>query len=186
MVELLDSWLGKHDIGLEFGAGRSTLWLAGRVKNLISVEHDPEWHEKVKGELRKNGTDKQVKMCLFEDGKFEKSESEYVNVAREIEDGTLDFCLVDGNARDHCALASVDKIKPGGILIVDDVERYIPRNKKTRSPNARSVSDGFSSEGWKNFAELVKGWRCVWTTNGIKDSALWMKPGKNQLLVFHR
>lgn len=41
--EILNSWLTKSDIGLEFGSGRSTLWFAKRMAYLTSVEHDPVW-----------------------------------------------------------------------------------------------------------------------------------------------
>jgi predicted O-methyltransferase YrrM len=50
----------------------------------------------------------------------------YINAITSIEDNSLDFVLVDGKQRAQCALASLMKLRPGGILIVDDVHRYFP------------------------------------------------------------
>ena len=50
-VGILDSWLSKEDIGLEWGSGRSTLWLARRVKHLTSVETNEYWFNKIRTEI---------------------------------------------------------------------------------------------------------------------------------------
>src|SRR5687767_10105169 len=52
MVEILQTWLRPEDRGLEFGSGRSTLWLGTRVGHLTSVEHDPEWYATISEKLR--------------------------------------------------------------------------------------------------------------------------------------
>src|SRR6202007_3269075 len=52
---VLESLLRESDVGLEFGSGRSTRWLAGRIANLTSVEHDPSWANKVRSLLQAGG-----------------------------------------------------------------------------------------------------------------------------------
>ena len=53
--EILNTYLKKSDIGLEFGSGRSTLWFAKRVAKLTSVEHNEIWVANVRAMLNKAG-----------------------------------------------------------------------------------------------------------------------------------
>ncbi|MCF6354597.1 MAG: hypothetical protein L3J26_05755 [Candidatus Polarisedimenticolaceae bacterium] len=172
MINILGEWLCSTDVGLEFGSGRSTSWFAKRVRHLTSVENNPEWFEIVQNQIQ----DLPVEYFLHQDGTDNVGNSEYVAVAQKLPFASLDFCLIDGMARDHCALACLDKIKPGGILIIDNVERYIPREHKTFSPNSRSISDGYASEIWEQVGKELQKWRCIWTTNGVTDTAFWVKP----------
>jgi len=167
MITILSSWLRPGDCGLEWGSGRSTIWLAARVGRLISVEHNEAWFQKVTVELQEKGFSN-VDYCL------RKDESEYVSLADGIQPESLDFCLVDGMARDACALASLALLKPGGILIIDNCNWYLPC--KSRSPNSRRESDGPASNAWKTFLAEVQDWRYVWTTSGVTDTSLWLKP----------
>jgi predicted O-methyltransferase YrrM len=176
MIELLDCWLRPADVGLEFGSGRSTAWFASRVGRLISVEHDSQWHKKVRARLGALGVMERVDYRLCEDGAREAADTSYVAVAQESGPNTLDFVLVDGKCRDHCALACVDKLKPGGMLIVDNVNWYIPRDPKSRAPNSRSMDEGYQSETWQLVGEQLRSWRGIWTSNGVWDSAVWVKP----------
>ena len=50
-VEFLETALTREMSGLEFGSGRSTAWYAGKLGRLVSVEHEPVWHSRVKREL---------------------------------------------------------------------------------------------------------------------------------------
>jgi hypothetical protein len=178
MVDLLDTWLCSTDVGLEFGSGRSTIWFAKQVKHLISVEHDPEWYAKVNKQLHmlREPISERVDYHLLEVEKAKPETSEYVKVLEEVKNESLDFCLVDGMARDYCALASIDKLKSGGILIIDNVNWYWPREQKSYSPNSRGMSDGFASPVWQECANRLKYWRYVWTSNGVTDTAFWVKP----------
>ncbi len=174
MIEILDTLLLPDDVGLEFGSGRGTRWFLQRVGHLTSVEHNRNWYVLVEKQLESVG--KPVDYRLREDGATESPDSAYVEVAKSIASSSLDFVLVDGVARDHCALASLDKLKPGGMLIIDNVNWYLPREPKSRSPNSRDQADGYASEVWGQVGEQIKNWRCVWTTNGVWDTALWVKP----------
>lgn len=176
MVNILDTWIKPSDRGLEWGSGRSTIWFARRVSHLISIEHDKKWATHVQTLLNCRGLASRVSYYFFKDGCGDNPDSEYVKIIDSIEDESLDFCLIDGNLREHCALASLSKMKAGGIIIVDDVERYIPRESKTRSPNARGILSGYASKEWELFGGEVSRWRFIWTTNGISDTALWVKP----------
>jgi len=172
MINILETWLQPSDIGLEFGSGRSTRWFASRVAHLTSVEDHRGWYEKVSSQV----THLPVDYHLREDGATDSESSEYVDIARRIAPTSLDFCLIDGRARDHCALACLDKLKSGGILIIDNVNWFIPRNPKSFAPNGRSFQDGYASPVWEKVGETLGTWRNVWTTNGVTDTAFWVKP----------
>ncbi len=125
-TSIIASWLRGSDKGLEWGSGRSTLWFAGRSSHLTSIEHDVHWaswvNARLVGDLKGR-----VSYFVDPDGIHESAESSYVNRIQAFADESLDYCLVDGLARDHCALASLDKLRPGGLLIVDNANCFFPR-----------------------------------------------------------
>lgn len=174
MISLLETWLQPHDQGLEFGSGRSTRWFVQRVGHLTSVEHNPEWYRRVSTQLK--GIGRNVDYRLHEDGSSESPDSAYVAVANSMPPRSLDFVLVDGVARDHCALASLDKLRQSGVLIVDNANWYLPRAMRSRAPKSRGLADGYPSEAWQQVAKELERWRSFWTTNGVTDTALWLKP----------
>jgi hypothetical protein len=173
---ILTDWLRPSHTGLEYGSGRSTLWFARRVASLTSVEHDRHWYDLVSARLKVHGI-RSVRYILCEaDCEEENAESAgYVRAGGHLSEGSLDFVLVDGIYRSHCALLAVERLKPGGLLIVDDVHRYLP--SRSHAPFARRAPEGALSPQWERFRSTVDQWPCTWTTNGVTDTALWIKPG---------
>lgn len=168
-VRLLQGLIKPTDIGVEFGSGRSTTWFANRLQQLTSVESNPEWYAIVKKQLEETGLDAKVdyRLCT--------NDANYAHQALTFADGSINFCLVDGAARDHCALNMIPKMKAGGILVVDNVNLYLP-NDETHSPNSLRMRNGAASEVWTAFEQSVSGWRKIWTTNGVSDTTIWIKP----------
>jgi len=169
MVEILESWLKPSDRGIEWGSGRSTIWLAKRIGSLVSVEHNPVWYRRISAELKARGL-QNVEYHLCEDA------HEYSRLTDNFSSEAFDFCFVDGEARDHCALKAISLVKPGGILIVDNCNWYLPTPKHSFSPFSRNAEQGPYIGKWNLFLDDVRGWRQVWTTNGVTDSGLWIKP----------
>jgi predicted O-methyltransferase YrrM len=133
-IRLLESLLRPVDRGLEFGSGRSTVWFAGRVAELTSVEHDQRWYESVSATLRQRGLGNVDYILTPQDRPTELGDrSAYARVALAFADESLDFALVDGAYRDHTAKFVLPKIKPGGLLIIDNVNWYLP--SRSRAPN---------------------------------------------------
>lgn len=181
-VEFLDGWLLPTDIAVEFGSGRSTLWFAKRVAKLTSVEHDAAWHERVSGQINTSGIQNVTYLFFDEDETTVNVESsQYVSIITGIEDNSVDFTLIDGIFRGYCARKMADKIRPGGLLAVDNANWFLPC--ESRSPGSRNRAQGPSDGNWAEFLGLVSGWRCFWTTSGVTDTALYFKPcnGKKQL-----
>ena len=174
-TSFLSTYLKTGDIGLEFGSGRSTIWFAKKVRHITSIEHTPTWHNIVSEKIISERLGNKISYHLFEDGGSNIADCDYVNIINSFENESFDFVLIDGMLRDHCALRSLNKLKTGGIIIIDNVNWYIPRKNKSRTPDSRGIKDDFESEHWKSFYNIVSGWRYIWETDGISDTAIWFK-----------
>ncbi len=173
--EILSTYLKETDAGLEFGSGRSTLWLASRVAKLTSVEHHEEWATNIKlklGQKDINNVDYRFRAKDVPEDKA--NQAAYVKVIEEFEDGSLDFCLVDGVYRDYCTLQVINKIRPGGLIIIDNVNRYLPSN--SQAPTSRSITDGPNGPIWEAVYEQIASWRYIWNSSGVSDTAFYFKP----------
>ncbi len=105
----------------------------------------------------------------------EPASDPYADAIEEFADGSFDFVLVDGNICLSCVRKALAKLKPGGILILDNAERYIPNH----------FLDGFSSvvqlrpepklPGWADLMEKLGQWRWINTSNMIWDTRFWVK-----------
>lgn len=174
----LETYLQSEDCGWEFGSGKSTIWFARRVKHLTSVEHNSAWFERVTKMLEENDL-KNVDYFLRpreQDDGFQRLPA-YVSGLTDVEDESLDFIMIDGIYRDLCALASLDKIKPNGILVIDNANHFLPC--RSNSPHSRSYADGPKGEKWSQFLQSVINWRFFWTSNGVSDTAIYFKPERS-------
>jgi predicted O-methyltransferase YrrM len=170
-IRLLSGMLRPTDRALEWGSGRSTRWFADRVGELTSVESDPEWYGRVKDTLAGRSNVRYLyKECPG--GAPEALAAEYANVADSFADESLDFVLVDGQVRDRCALKAIPKIRPGGMLVVDNINWFWPR--PSHSPSTAKSWD--SATKWREVADVLEAWRSIWTSSGVTDTAIWIKP----------
>jgi hypothetical protein len=179
-VEYLQQALQPSFNGLEYGSGRSTTWFARRVNSLISVEHNVDWYNRVSGDIEQlHLTNVQYHRFSKPDNSlgFEKQKSsEYVQASSNIKEKSLDFVLVDGVVRPACVDRSIPLLKPGGLLIIDDANHYLPCN--SWAPNSRTQKDGPLNEEWAFVKKELTGWNEVWFGNGIKETAVFRKPEK--------
>jgi predicted O-methyltransferase YrrM len=97
---------------VEFGSGMSTLWFAPRCGFLHSIESSPEWYELVS---RRLGGAKHVRYEL-------RSLEEYCDLS-DYADASVDLAFVDGTLRARCVESVVSKIRPGGLLYVDNTDK---------------------------------------------------------------
>ena len=174
-IRLLRALLLPSDRGAEFGSGRSTLWFARRVAALASVEHDERWHEAVSARLRTQGLGNIEYILAPEDEAAEHGgDSAYARVALAFPDASLDFALIDGHYRDYSAKFILPKIKPGGMLIIDNVNWFLPCRSK--APDSRTAALGPATPTWAQVAEELSRWRSIWTSSGVWDTAIFIKP----------
>jgi predicted O-methyltransferase YrrM len=174
-IKTLGTLLQPTDRGAEFGSGRSTVWFAERVAALTSVEHDASWHQTVTNKLKERGFDNVECILAHEDQPMERGgESAYARTALAFADVSLDFALVDGHYRDYSSKYIMPKIKPGGMLIIDNVNWYLPC--RSNAPNSRTPALGPAQGAWSDVWRELAGWRTIWTSSGVTDTAIFIKP----------
>jgi len=181
-TRLLDEWLQPSHVGIEWGSGRSTRWFAQRVRHLVSVEHHAGWHAAVSEQLARDGitnVDYHLHPCAPERVEYpqwisEMFASDYVSAVNVFGPRSIDFALVDGMYRSACAISVIPKLRSGGLLIVDNVNWFLP--SPSRAPTSRGVDDPPLSPTWEEFSAAVSGWERKWTENGVADTAIWVVP----------
>jgi predicted O-methyltransferase YrrM len=177
-TRLLGGLLRPADRGAEFGSGRSTVWFASQVAALTSVEHDAQWHETISARLKDRGLDNVEYILALEDQPMERGgESAYARTALGFADDSLDFALVDGHYRDYSAKFILPKLRPGGMLIIDNVNWYLPCASK--APNSRSAETGPVTAVWAEVWRQLQDWRTIWTSSGVWDTAIFIRPLSN-------
>jgi hypothetical protein len=171
-INILQQILKPTDCGVEFGSGRSTRWFALRMAKLTSVENNQTWFQKVSLDT---SDIKNLDYRLIEvggqdgDGGGER----YAGVLKDFADQSLDFVLVDGAYRSHCASAALSKIKTGGVMVIDNVNWFLPSN--SRSPNSRSEGQGPIDDMWTTVYKSLSSWRKIWTSSNVSDTAIFFK-----------
>ncbi|MHC1740931.1 MAG: hypothetical protein AB9897_07460 [Anaerolineaceae bacterium] len=176
-VNFLETYLRPTDKGLEYGSGGSTIWLARRVRELTSVEHNLKWYSTINEKLQRIETNN-VSFHYFPKVMDDPSgkNSDYVQVVKTIPAASLNFVLIDGIYRAQCVLQSIPLLVPGGILVIDNVNKYLPSN--SYAPNSRSFAERPIDEEWQQVLEILQHWRNYWTGNGVSDTAIYFKPMK--------
>ena len=167
-VDILADLLQDTDTGLEFGSGRSTIWFAQRTSRVISIEHDFKWYQSVGQKIQDLNLESKI------DYRYCDNIADYVGQIDSLEDNSIDYCLIDGKARDECTLKVLPKLKHEGILIIDNINLYLPN--ASRSPNSIRRFDNTNDSDWASVQVQIDSWEMVWTTNGVSDTALWIKP----------
>ena len=173
-IGLLDRLLRPTDVAVEFGSGRSTAWFAKRVGRLTSVEDNAEWFAIVTEKLQSAGQANVDYLHRPRDvPDADGATAAYVRVLDGVADESLDFVLVDGIYRNHCAVRAVAKVKRGGMIAVDNVNWFLP--SATRSPASRGPADPAVDAVWQTFAQQTTGWRRIWTSSGVTDTLILLK-----------
>lgn len=174
-IEFFDGYLKPTHTGIEFGSGRSTVWFAQRNEHITSIEHNKNRFEFVKRKLaeRKIGNVDYVLSPVSKHFYEENYENDYSKVLDKFEHESLDFALIDDIYRSSCALRAISKIKCGGMIILDDVERYIFH--PSFSPESINTEIEMSKL-WEEFADRIGSWRTFFTSNGVCDIAFFFKP----------
>jgi predicted O-methyltransferase YrrM len=119
----------------EYGSGGSTLFFARRVADVVSVEHDADWHARTSAVLADEG----VRNCTYllrppvpqADVRYRSTDSayvgfdfaDYVTAIEEYADRSFDLVSVDGRARPSCVAAAVSKVRRGGWILLDNSDR---------------------------------------------------------------
>jgi hypothetical protein len=115
-IEWLDARIRSSDRVFEYGAGHSTLWYAGRVREVVAVEDDAGWADRVAAQVAANVT------VLRRTAMTSAPTSPYVSALLE-QDGPFDVITIDGAERVSCAHAAPARLQEGGVVVFDNSDR---------------------------------------------------------------
>lgn len=148
-LAFLEEHLPPQAAVFEYGGGGSTLWLARRAAAVTTVEHEEAWHALLAEALAARGVmnvtllrrpprlegpidgDFAVEGVDYGSARAAGSFAEYVREIDAVPDASLDLVVVDGRSRAACLLRAMPKLRPGGVLVLDDAyrTRYDPAKR---------------------------------------------------------
>jgi hypothetical protein len=174
-IDLLETLIRPTDEGIEFGAGGSTIWFARHCAFVRSVDGFAHWHDPLAARIKALRLDNiSLALASAEELGYESDAHRraYVNAFPDLEPNSQDWVFVDGEYRDEAAIRGLDLLKIGGLFILDNVNFYLPLPPFSRTKWKVSKP---ASPLWEEFFERVSDWRAIWTTNGVWDTAMWVK-----------
>jgi hypothetical protein len=116
LIDLLGERLQPGMRVFEYGGGGSTLWFLDQGLEVVTDEHDAAWARILKETTTSSSWE--LLVHPLDDGG-----AAYVGAIDAYPDGHFDLVVVDGRHRARCVAASLAKVRPGGMLVVDDVDR---------------------------------------------------------------
>lgn len=120
--ELIEKYLNKDDILLEWGTGNSTLYFSGLIKKVISIEHDKDYYDIFKTNIdiyKMDNIDLYHISKTQTDGNRYEQFKDYVNFPIENK-FKFNKVLIDGRARKYCADILYDYIDNDVLVFVHD------------------------------------------------------------------
>lgn len=112
---------------LEHGSGGSTLWLADRAGQVVSVEHDPVWMQGVIAAAPTN-------VSVYPNGRAKEAEQQ----------APFDLMIIDGDTGGRAAWCdkAIKLVRPGGIVVLDNYNRseYIEAEARLSAAAAHRIT----------------------------------------------
>lgn len=135
VIDWLESNLNKKMRVFEWGSGGSTLFIANRVKSIVSIEYGKRWYVKLVWHLFKNRIlNCHIKLVLPDKISQEEYRSsdkyghltfkKFVEAIDSYPDDYFDLIIIDGRVRLKCLEHAKTKVKHGGYILFDDADRY--------------------------------------------------------------
>lgn len=110
----------------EYGSGGSTAFWSRRFQHVWSVEHNPDWFARLQARALPNVT------AILEPGHA------YPDRIYEVAE-PLDVIIIDGIARFDCAFRAIDRIRPGGLIILDNSDWHPATAQRLREADLIQV-----------------------------------------------
>jgi hypothetical protein len=119
ITALLAKEIKSNSTVFEYGGGGSTKWfLKTSARQVITVEHDKEWLKVLNSTLPSTTRHRMLPVDIADsDGRA------YIESIRQCADESIDIVVVDGRRRVDCAQEAAPKIRKGGLLVLDDIDR---------------------------------------------------------------
>jgi tRNA A58 N-methylase Trm61 len=113
VTTLIQGRLNKNMRLFEYGSGYSTLFFSKLVGDVVSVEYDLTWYEKISKELPKNA------QVVFVKNDVDGSYCRAIHQVHEF----FDVVVVDGRDRVNCIKQALAKLNESGVILLDDSQR---------------------------------------------------------------
>lgn len=138
-IDFIKNRITKKHLVFEFGSGNSTLFYAQRAKQVVSVEHDKDWFDKIKNASPANA--EMIFSELESNGSYSKMP---LSTGKKYH-----IIIVDGRDRVNCCKNALAALTNDGVLVLDDSERefYQPAIKFLKKSGYKEVSFSGISPG---------------------------------------
>ncbi len=110
----------------EYGSGNSTIFWSEVAKRVVSIENNKEWYEIISSKVGKK-TEVQL---IVDDVSYIQEILNHEN---------FDIIVIDGLHRLDCAKVAIERLKPGGIIILDNSDWFVKTAKFLRESNLIEV-----------------------------------------------
>ncbi|MET0231152.1 MAG: class I SAM-dependent methyltransferase [Rhodanobacteraceae bacterium] len=146
-IDAVETWIAKRGNvrAFEYGSGASTVWLARRCRDVVTVEHDAGFAKYVapllaRDNIRVNVIEPERGVAApktpsgragFADCDF----SAYVDAIAA--GGPWDLVVIDGRARAACLERARGFLAPGALVVFDNSNRERYRDALSRTPEVR-------------------------------------------------
>lgn len=160
-IKFLDAEIKPEHKMFEWGSGGSTAWFANRCKEIVSIENNQGWFQKVQGMFKEQKLSNIDYRFIETDESLDQKEAirtkalpEYVKVISEFSQESFDIIIIDGSFRHICINHAPTFLKSGGLLVLDN-------------------SNWCSFEKWG----APKDWEIVCHDDvGVSCTTIWKKP----------
>ena len=133
-IDKLKMVLHGEESVFEWGSGGSTLFFRDFTRNVVSIEHSEEFHSLLQRQIGIEAGKHQYLLIppvlsASDAGDYRSSHEQgrsfqsYVHSIDAYQDESFDLISVDGRARNACIRQAIPKLKPHGVLILDNSER---------------------------------------------------------------
>jgi hypothetical protein len=110
----------------EYGSGNSSRFWSALAKRVVSVEDDKEWYEKIQTSSGDNS-----KLVLATD------KTAYIDEILNYD--PFDVIIVDGSHRYECAQQALKRLRPGGLIILDNSDWFVKTTRLLRESDLIQV-----------------------------------------------
>ena len=183
-IDFLKLHLNSDSRVFEYGGGGSTLFFINRVKEVVTIEHDPEWFSRLHQILVNSSANNwsgnlilpETKMAgenldASDPNDYYTTDSNFLNNIFKLyasfidryPDEYFDLVLVDGRARSSCIIHSLKKIKRHGYLIIDNSDRkyYFEKTNNLITKRFKLIYNHKSPSPYANFFTQTGIWQKV-------------------------
>lgn len=123
-IEWLRAHIRASDSVFEFGSGQSTLWFASHAGEVVSVEHNAAWYQRLSTQIGPN-VNLQLRPTGASElgGDSEDEDTEYAAAIDAYPQQSFDVVAIDGVERVACIRHTISRLKLDGLLILDNSDR---------------------------------------------------------------